>query len=154
MEFPVNRYVAIRQSTHCANSLGIFATMPITKGFRILEDPPLIMHNTREDAMEETPDEAFKALSTGDQQLLVRMYAGPHDIAPLLPAGDIRDQALQSTERLKGIIRFDAVKGRGTGCVVCMPGAFINHSCDANCCLHDQPFGPIWNGAKDAAVTS
>ncbi|CAJ2502191.1 Uu.00g095850.m01.CDS01 [Anthostomella pinea] len=135
MEYKLNNRVAIRQCHDPIKSLGLFATEPIAKGSRALQEPALIMHNTRGQAMTEAQD-IIESLPMEHKNLVLKMYAGPSDVAPLLPVGHARDHIHPSSKRVENIIRYNAFEGFRTGCMVCAAGAFMNHSCNPNSYLY------------------
>lgn len=128
MAFALNRNCSIKQSQTPEMGLALFATQNLSQGLMILSERALLNHNTREDSIASAAED-FSTLDDTQKRFFVQLFAGRLDMVPLGPPGPVRDSLAISEQRLQNIVKFNAIEGQGTGCILGLGVSAINHSC-------------------------
>ncbi|RYP90820.1 hypothetical protein DL770_003081 [Monosporascus sp. CRB-9-2] len=129
--YPINSYLAINQCSDLRKGLGLFASQRITKGLRIFSEAPILVYESKEDAIAQIALD-FHHLPEDSKDFVTRLFSGRQDIVPLLPTGPLRDDVAVSAERLQAIIQYNCIEGQGIGCVLAPVMGMINHNCKPN----------------------
>ncbi|KAK7941335.1 uncharacterized protein PG986_013722 [Apiospora aurea] len=128
-EHPVNGNVAIRQCDSPERGLGLFATLRLSKGLKILSEQPLLVDETRQDMINDVAYE-FHALPLASQALFTRLYAGPLDLVPIMTGENEREQRARlsvATARLQQIVHLNSVEGAGADAFIPNAYAYYNY---------------------------
>lgn len=126
MAYRINFNVEIRQCADVQKELGLFAAHRLTKGLKIMAEPPLVVSEQRTDLAADLPQQ-FPSLPEAGRAILIRMYAGRRDVNPFLPAGAVRDAHAIRPRRLETIAMLNSFEGIGIGCALSAGCAAINH---------------------------
>ncbi|RYP12950.1 hypothetical protein DL767_010976 [Monosporascus sp. MG133] len=97
----------------------------------MFSEPPILVYESKEDATAQIAAD-FQHLPEDIKAFITRLFSGPRDIVPLLPAGPLRDDVAVSAERLQAIMQYNCIEGQGIGCVLAPVMGMINHNCKPN----------------------
>ncbi len=92
-----------------------------------MSEQPILMYDSRQDAVNQIAVD-FEGLSTEAREALIRLYAGSTDLVPLMQPGEPRDAQAITAQRLRRIARYNTHEGQGSGCILAVASAAINHA--------------------------
>ncbi|KAI0178648.1 hypothetical protein GGR52DRAFT_569557 [Hypoxylon sp. FL1284] len=128
----LSELLSARQCPQVAKGLGVFAKCRLTKGLRLLDEPPVLNYATTLIAQRQIARK-FQSWRPLEQLTFTRLYAGRNDSVPILRAMRLNELRYATiTSRLKSIVGLNSIEKQGTGSFLAIACSFLNHSCVPN----------------------
>jgi hypothetical protein len=120
----INNNVHVKSTSE--KGLGLFATVCLSPGLKIVDEKILLSFHTRQDAVNEIAS-AYDGLDDEVKSLFKSFYWTPLDLRTRFNGAEHHGVENMTQHRLQQIVQHNGIEGQGAGYVISTASSAINH---------------------------